>query len=352
MPAYHRLRVATVERPIDDATSLIFDLPPALTETFSWRPGQHLNLRFEIDGEELRRSYSISSSPLTGPLRITVKRVRNGRVSNYINDHISAGDVLEAAPPTGGFCLDPDKAARRTHYLFAAGSGITPLYSMLTSVLLAEPHSFVNLIYGNQKAASILFQQQLEQLTSAHPKRLRIVHTLSSPGLFSSFAAWQGRVDSPAVERFIERHPPYAQDAHYYICGPGGMNSTVKHALMGIDVPPARIHMESYGGAMTVDEGPIGVAAQAQVDLDGEHLEIEIEPGQTVLRALIDANREPPYSCEAGVCSTCRAQLSQGTVHLRARAALEDAEIERGVILTCQAIPTSKRLVLSFGASP
>ncbi|MEM7350087.1 MAG: ferredoxin--NADP reductase [Acidobacteriota bacterium] len=348
MATYQPLRVAGTRREIDSATSIIFDVPEPLRQTFAWRPGQHLNLRFELAGEELRRSYSISSSPVEGPLRITVKRVHGGRVSNHLNDHVGAGDTIEAMPPSGGFCLDPKAKARRTHYFFGAGSGITPLFSMLTAVLAAEPHSYVNLLYGNQKAKTIIFREALAQLGKEYSDRLQVVHTLSKPSAWSSFDAWKGIVDRLAVEKFIEWHPPYAQDAHYYVCGPGGMNAAVKVALMGLDVPPERIHMESYGGAIESDTAVAGVAAQARIELDGERIELEVPQGKTVLRALLDAGYQPPYSCEAGVCSTCRAQLSAGTVHLRARAALEDTEIERGAILTCQAIPTASRIALRY----
>ncbi|MEM8646558.1 MAG: 2Fe-2S iron-sulfur cluster-binding protein, partial [Pseudomonadota bacterium] len=235
-----------------------------------------------------------------------------------------------------------------THYFFAAGSGITPIFAMINAVLSTEPYSVVYLAYGNTNADSVIFQDALTELSTAHSERFAIAHLFSAPSIWKSEPYWRkGKLDAAAVAQFIVEHPPYAQDTQYFICGPGTMNSQVKAALMAIDVPPSRIHMESFGGG-EVDDSVEGVAASAQVQLDGQQHEVSITAGQTLLEALRAAGLEPPYSCQAGVCSACRAKLTEGSVHMRARMALEDHEVEAGHILTCQSVATSDHLEVTF----
>ncbi|WP_171233888.1 2Fe-2S iron-sulfur cluster-binding protein [Ruegeria sp. HKCCA4812] len=332
------------------AKTVMFDVPDHLMDIFAWRPGQHVSVRFNIDGEEHRRSYSISSSPYSGdPLRITIKRVKGGRVSNFINDTVQEGQTIDVMPPFGSFCLDPDETARRTHYFFGAGSGITPLFAMLNSALTAEPHSVAHLVYGNTNAKSILLQHELSVLQQAHPECFTINHVFSKPGWWSSAEYWrQGTIDKAAIEALIAEYPPYAQDARYYICGPGDMNQAVKSALMSIDVPQNRIQMESYGAAPDLDTGIEGVDATVELTLEGTRHLISVSRGQTVLHAAQSAGLKPPYSCQSGVCGACRAKLTNGTVHMRARMALDDKDIKAGEILTCQSIPTAEKLAISF----
>lgn len=332
------------------AKSVMFDVPAELQATFRWRAGQHLPFKFDINGEDVRRSYSISSSPVTGePLRITVKRVKGGLISNHINDNVKAGDTILAMPPNGSFCLDAVQNQRRTHYFFGAGSGITPLYSMLTSVLTNEPHSSAHLIYGNNNAKSIIFADELAEWVAQSQGQLSVSHVLSNPSLWSGFDYWRkGIVDKAAIEALIGEHPPYAQDAQYYICGPGGMNQAVKAALMAIDVPANRIHMESYGDAAQADDSVKGIAAQAKITLEGKTHQLAIGDNQTVLAAAQQAGLEPPYSCQSGVCGSCKATLKSGEVHMRAHMALDDEEIAKGSILCCQAVALSPQLQIVY----
>ena len=348
---FHRLRVAETREEIGGAAkSVMFEVPTELAEIFRWRAGQHLTLRLQLDGEEQRRSYTISSSPHTGsPLRITVKRVKDGLVSNHINDHVSTGTEIDVMPPFGSFCLDPGDKERRTHYFFGAGSGITPLFSMIGSVLAAEPHSVAHLVYGNRNEKSIIFKDDLAALQESHPERLTVSHVLSSPGLLTWFTPWRsGKIDKEAVGAQIDENPPYAQDAQYYICGPGGMNGALKEILRSYDVPDERIHMESFGGAQVEDLSITGVDSAATVVLSGETHLLELREGQTILDAANKAELNPPYSCQSGICGACRARLIKGSVHMRSRPALEDHEIEKGAILTCQAVATSPEIELTF----
>lgn len=332
------------------AKTVMFDVPEILRETFAWRPGQHLSFRFFVEGKEQRRSYSISSSPFTGdPLRITVKRVKGGIVSNHINENVKKGDVIDVMPPFGGFCLDPVQGARRTHYFFGAGSGITPLYAMLSSVMAAEPNSAVHLAYGNNNEKSILLDDELNGIWTAHLERMSIHHIFSKPGWWSSAKYWRkGIVDKDAIEALITENPPYAQDAQYYVCGPGGMNKAVKAALMSLDVPTNRIHMESYGGTADLDTSVQGIASSMELTLGGAQQTVSISPGQTILEAAKAAGLKPPFSCQSGVCGACRAKLVSGDVHMRARMALEDKDIANGALLTCQSLPMTEKLSVSY----
>ncbi|QIE44594.1 ferredoxin--NADP reductase [Pseudohalocynthiibacter aestuariivivens] len=348
---FYKLVVADTREEIGGmAKSVMFEVPESLITIFNWQPGQHLTLRFTIDGEDLRRSYSISSSPVTGdPLRITVKRVKGGVVSNHINETVKAGDVIDVMPPFGGFCLDTGATKRRTHYFFGAGSGITPLHAMLHSVMIAEPYSVAHLAYGNLNADSILLKDSFDALLQQYPERLSVHHILSAPSMWSGFSYWRkGIVDEAAIAAMIAENPPYAQDAQYYICGPGGMNRAVKSTLMSMDVPTDRIHMESYGGAVELDESIEGVAATAAITLGGMDHTISIAKGQTVLEAARASGLTPPFSCQSGVCGACRAKLMNGDVHMRARIALEDDDIKKGAVLTCQAVATSPEIALDY----
>ncbi len=351
MSDFHPLTVLDTREEIGGmAKTVMFDVPANLQEEFLWRPGQHLSFRFMVNGDEQRRSYSISSSPYTGaPLRITVKRVKEGIVSNHINDRVKQGDVIEVMPPNGSFCLDPRESERRTHYFFGAGSGITPLFSMLRSVMEAEPNSFAHLAYGNNNEKSILLEDEINATWEANPDRMTLHHVFSKLGWWSSADYWRsGKIDKAAIEALISENPPYAQDAQYYVCGPGGMNGAVKAALMSLDVPASRIHMESYGGTVDLDTSVEGVAAQAKITLGGETHSVDIAKGQTVLEAARQAGIKPPFSCGSGVCGTCRAKLKSGDVHMRARMALEDKDVAGGAILTCQSLPTSETLTLTY----
>ena len=357
MSKFHPLKVLEVNKETSDSTSVAFDVPHELYETFNYKPGQYLTLKFKLNGEEVRRSYSLCSSPvIEEPLRVGVKRVQNGLVSNHINDTIKAGDIVEVMPPDGRFFADVNKDNYKTYYLFSAGSGITPILSILRTVLLTEERSFVHMIYGNRSQDSIMFNTELEQLQEDYADRFILVHTLSRPK--SNWSdLWKtskeqsfrkGRVDTEAVEWFVNEYPPYAQNAEYYICGPGTMIENTKKALKNIDVPNERIFIESFGGSDSKDTTEAFDNAKLTASLDGETVQTTISKGKTILRTLIDAGKEPPYSCEGGVCSTCMCKLTSGKVHMKNNLALSDKEVEQGYILSCQSIPLTEEVKVEY----
>lgn len=357
MSEFHQLKILEVIKETEDATSISFKVPQELYETFHYKPGQYLTLKFTINGEDVRRSYSLCSSPVIGePLRIGVKRVKYGLVSNHINNNIKVGDLVEVMKPDGRFFADVKKENYKTYYLFSAGSGITPILSILKTVLFTEERSYVHMIYGNRSEDSIMFKNTLDKLQENYKDRFILEYALSRPK--SSWSdLWKtskeqtyrkGRVDAAAINWFLEEYPPYAQNAEYYICGPGTMIENTKKALKSIDVPDERIFIESFGGSTLKDTTVAFENAQLTAKLDGETINTIIPKGKTVLRTLIDAGKEPPYSCEAGVCSTCRCKIKSGKVHMKINLALTDQEVEQGYILSCQSIPLTNQVEVVY----
>ena len=352
---FHTLKVGAIAYPIKEATTITFDVPPNLYEAFRYLPGQHLIIKFIINGEEARRSYSLNSCPFKEEaLQVTVKRVKNGLVSNFVGDHLKVGDELEVMIPQGRFFVDIKEDAYKTYFLFAAGSGITPIISILKSVLIASPNSVVNLLYGNKHQDSILFNKELNELQNQNPQRLQLVHTLSSPKVWSTWEQWKGRkgrVDTETVEWFITNYPPIAQSTEYYICGPGAMNRSVRKTLIDLGIPKELIHIEQFGSS-NVEELNTTIEAiadaQLSVSLNGKSHQLIVPLGKTILQVLKEADVNPPYSCESGVCATCMAKVTKGKAEMKACMALEDEEIARGFILTCQALPITQEIDVVF----
>lgn len=351
---FQKLRVLERIEEIEGVCSLVLENPAGYT----YHAGQHLPLRFHINGQEARRTYTLSSSPTDPHLKITVKRVKGGLVSNYINDHVKVGNFIEARPPIGYIFVECLPHTYRTFYLFAAGSGITPMMSIARTVLAQSPHSYIRLFYGNQSEDTIIFRQQLEVLQSKFGNRLAVVHTLTKPTRESWSALWRtdlikearkGYIDDESVRWFLDTHRPVAQDCAYFVCGPGTMNETVRQTLLSLAVPEEDIHIEYFKAPEKKVGVPAGlVNAQATIKLQGQTSAIPVSKGQTVLQAALEANLDAPYSCEAGICATCRARLISGQVHMPSAPALEKKEIQQGYILTCQAHPKTPQLTVEY----
>lgn len=357
MSNFYPLTVTNIIQETSEAVSLEFDMPEAFYEDFNYYPGQYLTLCFNIQGEAVRRSYSLSSSPwLEEPLKVTVKRVKDGLVSNHIHDTVKIGDTINVLAPEGRFYATIDKEQYKTYYLFCAGSGVTPMLSILKSVLYTEPHSYVYMIYGNKDQNTIIFDETLKDLVKTFETRFVLIHCLSRPASsWSDF--WnskstkgfkKGRVDTKMVEWFINAYPPYAQNAEYYICGPGTMIRNTEQALKQIDVPNDRIFKEHFG-ADKGDNTITGVAdAQLIAHLDQQRITLTIPEGQTLLKALVNKGQNPPYSCEAGVCGSCKCKLKKGEVHMKQNLALEDDEVKAGYILSCQSIALTDTVEITY----
>ncbi len=351
---FYQLKVAAIQKPIEAATSITFDVPPHLYEQFDFRPGQHLIIKLLINGEEVRRTYSLNSSPFAEEaLQITVKRVKNGLVSNYLNDNLKVGDTLDVMTPQGKFFADITAEAYKTYFLFAAGSGITPIMSILKSVLYASPYSVVHLFYGNMHQDSIICKAELDALQAEYAKRLTVVHTLSNPKIWTVWEAWKGRkgrIDAAQVEWFITEYPPIAQSTEYYICGPGAMNVSIRKTLLDLGIPKDLVHIEQFGGQIADLKNDIAAIDNAKLvaTLNGKTYTLNVPKGTTILQSLKAAKASPPYSCESGVCATCVATMTKGKAEMKACMALEEKDIAKAKILTCQALPTTDEVHISF----
>jgi len=361
------LKVKEVIEETPEAVTLVFNVPEELKETFSYTQGQYLTLRFDLDGREVRRSYSMCSSPLETDLAVTVKRVEGGLMSTHIHERIQAGQTIEVMPPEGRFYTALDSEQRKSYYLFGAGSGITPLISILKTVLETEPLSTVFLLYGNRREPSIIFRKQLDELQQRYSGQLFVEHLLSQPkrekvkglaGLVKKGAvSWDGRIgriDHGQIARFLEQHPPRGQDVEYFICGPGNMIDNTKAALLGQGIDSKRIHVEYFlsgtPGGQSAENGAEAASggAAVKVHLDGQVIDLEVPEEKSILDTLLDQGYDPPYSCTAGACSTCMAKVLKGSVTMEVCYALDDEEVEEGFILTCQSHPSSAELEITF----
>lgn len=362
---FYPLTIASITPETDQAVTVAFKVDAAHQETFSYLAGQYLTLRFVINGKEERRAYSMCSAPQDNELAVTVKRVKGGIVSNHIADALKAGDTVDVMPPQGRFMVKPDSAARKDYYLFGAGSGVTPLMSILRTVLEAEPKSKVHLLYGNRDENSIIFERQLNELQQRYEGQLVVEHTLSRPireksgglrGLFSKGKInWEGqigRVDIPAVQRFLAAHPGSAAEQQYFICGPGQMIDNAEQALLGLGFDPDAIHSERFVSANDVKKKSKGGGAvdgaKVTATIGGKVSTVELKAGQTILDGLLESGAAPPYSCLAGACSTCMAKVSKGGVKMEVCFAIDDDEIAEGYILACQAQPTTPEVEVTF----
>ena len=354
MSTFQSLRVASLSGETRDAVVVTFEVPEAQREQFRFAPGQHLTLRAMFEGEEVRRSYSICSAPFEGKLRIAIKRVQDGVFSTWANDHLKAGHFVECMAPSGHFAVPMEPALSRHHVAFAAGSGITPVLSILKTVLEEEPQSRFTLVYGNRASSAVIFKEELANLKDRFLDRLNLVFILSREQ--QEIELFNGRIDGAKTGQLL-RHWVDAEDIDVaYLCGPQGMTEEVSAALQAHGVAKAKIRTELFGtmAARTPRKVPVAEAAGAQdckvrVIRDGYRQEFTIRRNKlNVLDAAMEQGVELPYSCKAGVCSTCRCKMTAGEVDMDVNFALEDYEVARGFILTCQSYALSAELVLDF----
>jgi ring-1,2-phenylacetyl-CoA epoxidase subunit PaaE len=353
---FHPLRVRAVEPDTAEAVIISFDVPPALRETFGFTQGQYLTLRKTIDGQDLRRSYSICAGVDDGELRVGVRKVRGGVFSNWINEHLKAGDEVAVMAPQGRFFVPLDPSAQRHHVGIAGGSGITPILSIMKTVLAREPLSRFTLIYGNRSLQSTMFKEELEDLKNRHMTRLVLHHVFSDEQTDAAIS--QGWMDRAKIGDFLAGLVPAATIAHAYVCGPFQMNDEAEAALLAAGVAEDRIHIERFGvaaptGAVgaVIHEARPGDAEIARITIirDGLTREIDFRREQpSILDAASAAGLEVPFSCTSGVCGTCRAKCIVGEVRMERNFALDRAEVEAGFVLTCQAHPVSAAVTLSF----
>ncbi|HSF86515.1 MAG TPA: 1,2-phenylacetyl-CoA epoxidase subunit PaaE [Acidimicrobiia bacterium] len=351
-PVFHPLRVAAVAQETDDAVSITFEVPEDLADSYRYLAGQHVTLRAMIDGEDVRRSYSICANANTGTLRVGIKRLHGGAFSTYATTRVRPGDVIDVMPPVGEFTITPDAGAARHYGAIAAGSGITPVLSLVTTVLESEPHSQFTLIFGNRGAQSIMFLEELEGLKDRYPTRFQLVHVLSREG--GDLPLFSGRLDAGKIEALLDAVVDGGSVDDWYLCGPYEMVQGAHEALDRAGVAPDAIHDELFFA------GPVDPAALPPVPddeagtvelvftLDGRSSHVRMRPETSVLDAALAVRRELPFSCKGGMCASCKARVLEGEVTMTKNYALVDADLEAGFVLTCQAHPTTDHIVVDF----
>jgi ring-1,2-phenylacetyl-CoA epoxidase subunit PaaE len=355
MSKFHSLTIKDVRAETRDAVSIAFDVPGDLADAFHFTQGQYLVLRTELDGEEVRRSYSICTGTGDGELRVAIKRVAGGRFSSYANDQLRVGQQLEVMPPDGRFFV-PIEPSRRGNYLaVAAGSGITPILSIIKTTLEREPQSRFTLLYGNRSSASALFREQLEDLKNRYLQRLNLIFVFSREQ--QDVDLYNGHIDAGKCSQLFSRWIQVDALDAAFICGPQSMTETVREQLREHGMPSERIHFElfaSEGGAARREareaaRSADSVSSQITVISDGRALNFELPRNtQSVLDAGNAQGLELPYSCKAGVCSTCKCKVIEGEVEMDSNFALEDYEVAAGYVLSCQSYPVSEKVVLDF----
>lgn len=355
MAQLHDLTVQAVEKETADAVTITFDVPDALAGDFHFRHGQYLTLETEIEGEAVRRSYSICAGVGEGTLRVAVKHVPDGKFSTYANGNLKPGDRLRVMAPEGRFTCDLDPKTAKTYVLIAAGSGITPILSILKTVLETEPESRITLFYGNKTSASIMFREELEDLKNRHLGRLQLFHLLSRER--QDVDLMNGRIDGPKIEQLCNSLIRPDRVDHFFICGPEPMAVEVRDALNNAGAGDGTVHIELFGTQAPVRPAPVaaelleatGDHADVTVTMDGKDLDFRMPlDGTSILDAAHANGSEVPFSCKGGVCSTCRCRLREGRVDMAVNYALEPYEVEAGFILACQSRPLTDRVVVDF----
>ena len=366
--AFNRLKVSQKVQETADSCSFLFVVPESLKEQYNYKAGQYLTIKLDVKGEEARRAYSIFTPPHNDQFGFTVKRVGGGLVSNHLIDSIDVGAEIEVMVPEGKFVVEPKHQEKRDHYFFAGGSGITPVMSMVEAVLEEEPMSTCYLLYASRNEDAIIFKKKLDDLVLRYEDQLYVNHILSQPhqqkasglkGLFGKKAQpmWRGlkgRVNADLLLRYMQDHPSKTGKDVYYLCGPSGMIETVERALLNQGAEKVQIKREYFTAADEVATATTSetsaTSCAATVTLNGETFSLDISPTKTVLDAIIDLGKDPPYSCTSGACSTCVAKVTEGKVEMDSCFALDDEEVEDGYVLTCQARCHSAKLVLDYDA--
>lgn len=347
---FHKLSVASVDSITDESVSVAFEVPGELAEVFAHTPGQHLIVKATIEGETVRRSYSICSRSGSGELKVGIKRLNGGAFSTFANSGLKVGDVLEATAPTGDFTIATDPTNANHYIAIAAGSGITPVLSMIESVLADEPKSRFTLVYGNRDGRSIMFLDELDRLKSQHPHRFVLFHILSSES--HAIPMFEGRLDEEKLVALLTTVVDAASATSWYLCGPAGVVEAARSVLARGGVEPERIHDELFyagGDAPPRVAGDDEVGSMIRVTLDGRTSTLVVDPnGAPILDHVLSVRPEAPFACRSGACASCRAQVTRGEVRMDRNWALEEAEVVAGQILSCQAHPVSDTVELTY----
>ncbi|MGB0894402.1 MAG: 2Fe-2S iron-sulfur cluster-binding protein [Parashewanella sp.] len=344
---FHALVIESIQAETDVAVSISLTVPATLSKIFTWQAGQHVQVKLFINGVSYIRYYSISQGQQGHNFSITVKQQKDGVVSPYLNNQLKQGDLLEVSQPMGRFCVSAAEKNRKSYYFFTLGSGITPIFNMINTLLKTEKHSHLYLLYGNKNHDSAIFCHALTSLQQQYTDRFTLLECHSNAKWLSSYTPWHfGRIDQQRVQAFIREYPPQAHDVEYYLCGTGDFIMQVEQALMAIDVPNIRIYSEGFTRRTNIETSC--VAANLQVRINGNKHQLPVAAGQTLLQAMKNKGLNVPYSCEAGLCGRCRCHLDSGQVDHGQDAFLSEKERAKGDILACQSTATTSEITISY----
>ncbi|TRX40412.1 ferredoxin--NADP reductase [Flavobacterium restrictum] len=347
MPSFLKLTIKEVKRETKDAVSVLFNVPEEFKTNYTFVAGQYLNIRLTLDNQEIRRAYSICSAPGSGELRIAVKAVKNGAFSQFANTKLKAGDVLEVGKPEGKFTFTPEIDRQKNYAAFVAGSGITPVLSILKSVLKGEPKSSFVLVYGNKSPGDTIFHQELHDLQLQHVGRLFVHYVYSQTNAENTLF---GRIDKAALNFVLNNKHAALEFDKFYLCGPEAMITSVTSLLKEKNVSDSAIQFELFTSSTqenTINQSLEG-HSKITIIVDDEEVSFEMSQKQTILDAALKQGIDAPYSCQGGICSSCLARVTEGTAQMTKNAILTDKEIADGLILTCQAHPTSATLRVDY----
>lgn len=355
---FYPLRVKDVRRETPDCVSVALEVPSSQAKTFEFTPGQYLTFKHKHEGEEIRRSYSICSAPEEGELRVAIKKVSGGIFSTYANEQLTIDDVLDTMPPAGNFTVEVNANQAKDYVAFGAGSGITPIISIIKTVLLNEPNSSFTLIYGNQSLQSIIFREEIEALKNKYLDRFQVIHILSRERLESELN--YGRIDTEKCDLLCQSLISIEQVDKVFLCGPEQMILSLRDYFIARGMDKANVKFELF---TTATKQPYQTSASASahdendlcditIKVDDRTMEIKLaKEGMTILDAALAKGADLPYACKGGVCCTCKAKLLEGEVEMEVNYALEDDEVANCYILSCQAHPRSKKVVVDFDVS-
>jgi len=349
MSSFHKLSIQEITRETNKSVSITFNVPENLKTAYRFKAGQYVTLKTTIDGHEVRRDYSLCSTPKSGVLKVAVKEVKDGTFSAFANNNLKVGDDLEVATPKGHFVFEPNDSKTKNIAAFAAGSGITPILSIIKCALEEEVHSKVILVYGNKTTGDTMFLNELLNLQHQYKDRFSIQFVFSQA---QEDEAIFGRIEKSTVNLIVKNKYKHIDIDAFYLCGPEAMIETVKHVLTDHGVDENRVHFELFKAAKPADieEDIVTESGKTQITVivDDETFNFEMSQKQTVLEAALDEDIDAPYSCQGGICSSCLARIKEGEAKMRQNNILTDQEVADGLILTCQAHPTSQKLIIDY----
>ena len=358
MARFYKLKISEIKRETPDCVSVVFDVPQDLKKDFNYFQGQYVTLKLNVNGEELRRSYSLCTSPVADDeFRVAVKKVKGGRASTFINDVLKVGEEMEVMSPMGNFYSVINPEQEKQYVLFAGGSGITPMLSIIKTVLKSEPKSRIALFYGNRDEQSIIFKKQIDELANTNSERFKVISVLEN-ALPGSEEMHIGMLTKEKIKILLEKFVDLKNENEFFICGPGPMMENAKTVLNDLKVDPKKIHIEYFTAVQEAvkaaeekseQKAANIVKAKVTVILDDEETVFDLSTvGKSILDVAQEAGLDVPFACKGGVCCTCRAKVMEGKIIMDQNFALSQEEVELGYVLTCQSHPATEKVVISY----